>query len=168
MNRINDNLICTGSNERIVRAFVENDVEFLIVGGLAVSWYCVTRQADDMDILVNPTIANSAKIHRALSELNLSGIPESAFANCGKQLQLKEKSEYYADIITPAINGITFDEAKGDSIEGKCFNIPVFIPSIENLIKLKKVAEQQSEKDAAKHRIDIELLTQCLKRIQQA
>ena len=150
MNRIGDNLICTGSNEKIVRAFVANEVEFLIVGGLAVSWYCATRQADDMDILVNPTIANSEKIHRAFAELNLSGITESAFANCGKQLQLKGRSEYYADIITPAINGITFDDAKINAVKGRCFNIPIFIPSIESLIKLKTDAKQQSEKDACK------------------
>ncbi len=160
MNRIGDNLICTGINEGIVRSFVANKVEFLIVGGMAVSWYCEARQADDMDILVNPTAENSQRISLALRELNIS-IGQQEFAGLGKQLPLK--TNFYADIITPAVNGISYDETSSNVTKAKCFEVPVFLPSIENLIRLKEEAALRSEHEAEKHIGDIALLKQCLR-----
>lgn len=55
MNKVNNNLICFGGNEPLIKSFICNEVEFILVGGLAVSWFCSSRQADDMDLLINPT-----------------------------------------------------------------------------------------------------------------
>jgi hypothetical protein len=55
MNKVGDTLMHFGANEQIVREFLSVGVEFIVVGGLAVAWYCPDRQADDMDLLVNPT-----------------------------------------------------------------------------------------------------------------
>jgi hypothetical protein len=83
MNRIGDNLIC-GSNEEIVKVFSAFDVEFILVGGLAISWYCSSRKADDIDILVNPTKENSGKIANALRSLRLvNGFTNDSFASPG-------------------------------------------------------------------------------------
>jgi hypothetical protein len=159
VNRVGDNLICAGVNEGVIRAFVTNEVEYLIVGGLAVSWYCEERQADDLDILVNPTTENSQRISLALSELKIPiGVHE--FAAYGKQLQLK--TNFYADIISPAINGISYIQARTDAIKARCFNMPVLLPSLENLIRLKEEAAHSAENGAAKHMRDIALLKQCL------
>lgn len=69
MNRIGDNLICTGSNQEIVQIFSALDIDFVLIGGLAVAWYCAERQAVDMDLLVNPTNENAARISQALARL---------------------------------------------------------------------------------------------------
>lgn len=158
MNRIEDNLICFEDNARIVRAFVSHSVEFTVVGGLAVSWYCDSRQADDMDLLVNPTRANSENVYIALSKLhlNLMGLARDAFAAYGVQLPLK--GQYYADILTPAKNGLTFEEINSQSIAGKLFNFPVRIPSIAHLIKLKEHAATSEKTKLEKHLKDIEFL----------
>ncbi len=156
MNRIGDNLICVGSNEEIVKAFSAFGVEFILVGGLAVSWYCTSRQAKDMDLLVNPTKENSEKVKNALVSLGLNGFASDAFAKPG--VQAPKKKFYYADIITPARGGLSFEDLMNGSRTGKLFNIPVHIPSVANLIKLKLSAVTSTEKELSKHQQDIVLL----------
>jgi len=50
MNKVGDTLIHNGANEELVRALQSEGVEFVVVRGLAVAWYCSDRQADDMDL----------------------------------------------------------------------------------------------------------------------
>ena len=156
MNRIDGNLICVGQNEEIVKAFSAFGVEFILIGGLAVSWYCTSRQADDMDLLVNPTKENSEKVKNALGNLGLNGFASDAFAKPGVQAPIKKV--YYADIITPARGGLSFEELMNGSNIGNLFNIPVHIPSVANLIKLKESAVASTEKELSKHQQDIVLL----------
>lgn len=85
MNRFDDNLICTSSNEGIVSSFLQFGVEFLVVGGLAMAWHCSSRQADDMDLMVNPTPENSKRVSDALMSLGLSGLHADSFARTGVQ-----------------------------------------------------------------------------------
>lgn len=156
MNRIGDNLLCEGSNKEIVNAFSSFGVEFILVGGLAVSWYCSSRQANDMDVLVNPTKENSEKVINVLGSFGLNGFVSDSFAKPGVHASIKEF--HYADIITPARGSLTFEELMKDSIMGMLFNIAVHIPSIENLIKLKESAVASTEKELSKHQQDIVLL----------
>jgi hypothetical protein len=134
MNRIGDTLFHYGSNKEIILEFNKNDVEFLLIGGLAISWYCPTRVVDDMDILVNPTKLNSKKIFNSLLNINCRLDDEMSFAAEGVQLPLK--NHYYVDIITPPKNGFAFSEVYQDSLNINFFDVPVKIPSISSLIKL--------------------------------
>ena len=88
MNKVGDTLIHTGANEELVRSFIENGVEFILIGGLAVAWYCADRQAADMDLLVNPTPENSERISRVLSRLRMNGLDPDSFARLGLQVRL--------------------------------------------------------------------------------
>jgi len=160
MNRIGDNLQHTGSNEEIIKTLSENEVDFILVGGLAVSWYCSSRQADDMDILVNPTKENSIKVKNALAALNINSFSKDAFSKLGVQAPIKR--HYYADIITPSSNGPTFEELIIDSVMGNIFHIPIRIPSITNLIKLKQIAIAREKEVLSKHEEDIRLLKNAL------
>ena len=158
MNRIGDNLHHTGSNEEIVKALTKYEAEFILVGGLAVSWYCSTRQADDMDILVNPTQENSIRVSSALGSLSipLNGFGNDSFSKYGVQAPIKK--HYYADIITPSKEGLNYDELMLNSVVGSLFNIPIHIPTSENLIKLKEHAIASEGSEISKHQEDIMLL----------
>jgi len=156
MNRFGDNLICTGANEEIVRAFAHFSVDFVVVGGLAMAWHCASRKADDMDLMVNPTAGNSERVAAALSTLGLSGFDVDSFAKAGVQAQLKQR--HYADILTPAKKGLTFEAISEDAVRGTLFSIPVRIVSRDSLIQLKRDAMAKSEQGAEKHARDIELL----------
>lgn len=156
MNRIGDSLFCTGANEELIRALTSNAAEFIVIGGLAVAWHCPNRQADDMDLLVNPTLDNSDRICRALSKLNLSGYSSTSFARPGLQVPLKQI--HYAELLTPREGDPSYSEVAADAVEAKVFNIPVRVASVASLIRQKERAVVSGESGKDKHLTDIQLL----------
>jgi hypothetical protein len=165
MTKIGDSLMHFGGNEPLVRALIAHRVEFLVIGGLAVSWYCHDRQADDMDILVNPTAENSERIYAALSSLGLTEFSPVSFSRSSIQAPLKN-AFFYAELLTPKNGGPTYDECTLELVKGKLYGIPVDIVGLEALIRLKEHAVEQHERAGSgevltKHRNDLD----CLKRL---
>lgn len=156
MNRIDDNLISTGANREIVVAFSEYSVEFIVIGGLAVAWYCPQRQADDMDLLVNPTLENSERISQALGRLRLSGFSKQSFSKLGLQAPLKQL--HYAELLTPRKDGPSFSVVAEGAKKGRLFGIPALIASPASLIALKELAVASERAAMQKHLNDIECL----------
>lgn len=156
MNRVDDSLYCTGANERIVKSFIDEGVEFIVIGGLAVSWYLPSRLADDMDLLVNPTVENSERIARALTNVGIHSHDRNSFAELGVQASIKK--DFYCEIITPKHDGPTFGEIAKNALQAKLFRIPILIPSVSALIRLKEHAVNSDESIAEKHQNDIDLL----------
>jgi hypothetical protein len=158
-NRVGDNLIHVGENEELVRELVSASVKFVLIGGLAVAWYCPERQADDMDLLVEPSLENSTRISSALSKLRLSGISADSFARLGLQVPLK--SYYYAELLTPTKEMPTYSEVEAGALPAKLFSMPVLVASIPSLIAMKKAAITATAKHSEKHLRDIALLQKC-------
>lgn len=156
MNRIGDNLVHTGSNKKIVMEFSKNNVEFVLIGGLAVAWYCPDRQADDMDLLVNCTEQNSIKVSKALASILSSPPSENAFAK--PDVKIRINHYYYADVMTQAGGGLSYQELLKTSEPANLFNIPISVPSKDSLIILKKHTIEREKGDIQKHKNDIELL----------
>jgi hypothetical protein len=155
-NRIGDNLIHFGSNEALVRALTDVRAKFVVVGGLAIAWHCPDRQADDMDLLVEPTVENSALITRALGNLHLTGFSVTSFAKLGLQVPLKQT--YYAELLTPQEGASSFSDIEARSIDARLFSIPVRLASVSTLLEMKKRAVASAEEQRDKHERDIELL----------
>ena len=170
MHRDSNNLITSHIHNVIIEPFTSKGIEFIVVGGLAVRWYCPTRQPDDMDLLVNNTMDNSKKVVDILNGINkLENLERDFFAKPGKRLHIKEYPK--ADIMTRHPSELTFEELTKGAITRKptLNGFAVKIPSVENLIRMKETAilstgqdpnknEQQKEKEIKKHKQDIELL----------
>ena len=159
MNKVGDTLLHFGANEGLVRGLVDAGVEFVVVGGLAVAWYCASRQADDMDLLVNPTPENSSRIASVLGDLNVRGFVADSFARLGLQVPLKQT--YYAELLTPEKGGATYAEIADTSVAAKLFSIPVRLASVSSLIAMKTRAATAAEAQRGKHQADLELLGKC-------
>ena len=67
---------------RDLREFIEclnsNEVEYLIVGALAVSWHGFARYSADVDFLIRPSQANAVRVLRALSQFGFGSLDISA------------------------------------------------------------------------------------------
>lgn len=150
------NLVHFGANEELVRALLTTGVKFVIVRGLAIAWYCPERQADDMDLLVEPSAENSARVAAALASLRLHGFTADSFAKVGLQVPLK--GVYYAELLTPAQDSPAFSETEAKAVQAKLFNLPVLVASISTLIAMKKRAAQAESAQREKHLSDIGLL----------
>jgi hypothetical protein len=59
-------------HERLLRKFLVNNVEFVMIGGHAAIYHGVRRTTSDLDILVRPTEENGRRILQALSDLKLN------------------------------------------------------------------------------------------------
>ena len=155
-NRIGNNLVHFGANEELVRALSNAGVRFVVVGGLAVAWYCPERQADDMDLLVEPTSENSERIALVLTKLRIVGFSPESFAKPGLQVPLKQT--FHAELLTPQQEAPTFSEIEAGAVDAKLFNIPVRLASVLTLIEMKKRAVQSATEQQEKHLKDIVLL----------
>jgi hypothetical protein len=156
VHRVNDNLLHWNSNEELVRALVAHDVEFVLIGGLAIAWYCASRQADDMDLLVAPTLENSKRIYGALASLDLANFAADSFAKNAVQARIKDR--YYAELLTPATGGPTFEEVAQSAAPASLLGIPVRVPSREMLVRLKLHSIGAKHDGRDKHFADVELL----------
>ncbi|MDZ7937289.1 MAG: hypothetical protein U5M53_02990 [Rhodoferax sp.] len=109
-----------------------------------------------MDLLVDSTPENSARISAALGSLNLNGFSSNAFTKSGLQIPLKQT--YYAELLTPQEEAPSFSEVEHQAVDAKLFNIAVRVASIRILIEMKKRAIASADEQYAKHVRDIELL----------
>lgn len=123
----------------LLAAFVEHGVRFLVVGAHALAAHGVPRVTGDMDVWVQPTKTNAARIWRALADfgarLGTLDIAESDFTSPEQVVQLG-LPPYRIDILT-SISGVSFDEAWQGRLEATLFEVPVAILGREAFIRNK-------------------------------
>ncbi|HXM44118.1 MAG TPA: hypothetical protein VN924_22980 [Bryobacteraceae bacterium] len=98
-----------------LREFVEllnsNGVEYLVVGGFAVSYHGFARYTGDIDFLVRPSEENSHRVLATLAQFGFGrvGIQAEDFQSTGKVVQLGVPPNRI-DILT-SISGVSFEDA---------------------------------------------------------
>ena len=139
-------LYITGQNTCLLEALNKFGVEHLVIGGLAVSFYCPQREVDDLDLLINPTLENAKKVEAALVSL---GIASSEYIKLTKpKIQIQLKTLHYADIVTPE-EDFDFKSLYSNSIMVEANEVPVCLPSIDDLIRLKSTDREKDLRDVA-------------------
>ncbi len=101
----------------LLRAFNENGVKYLVVGGYAFGVYAEPRATKDLDLLIRPDDANGAAVYRALTQYGapLDGLSPQDFVD-GSTFQIGQPPAR-VDILQ-RIDGLTFDEAWQNRIQG--------------------------------------------------
>lgn len=135
-----------------LRLLVSHRVRFLLVGGHAVAGHGEPRLTEDLDVFVEPTLENAAKLRAALVEFGFGDTAPSveALAEQGKIFMLGRKP-WRIDMLT-AIDGVTFEEAWADKVEAAFENGPLYVIGRASLIKNKRASGR------AKDLADIESL----------
>ena len=155
-NRDGDNMTHHGGNTRLLSALNSCGVRFVVIGGLAVAWHCNGRDADDMDLLIDAAGDNPRRVATSLRELGIPAIDESLFAKRGLQVPLKH--DLYADLLTPLVDGQSYEEIEASAVHGMINRIPVRFASVPALILMKRRAISAGGLVASKHLRDLELL----------
>jgi hypothetical protein len=139
-----------------LREFIEclnsNEVEYLVVGALAVSWHGFPRYSADIDFLIRPSDANAARVLRALSQFGFGSLDISAddLTHLGKVIQLGYEPNRI-DLMT-SVTGVSFDDAWDDRAPGDLDGLPV------NFIGRSSLLRNKDATGRAKDRIDAEEL----------
>jgi len=142
----------------MIKIFLEEQVRFLLVGGISINLYGYIRATKDMDLWIEANKENALKVFKALAKFGapMQDISVQDFEKEGMIFQIGI-DPIRIDIIT-TITGVKFEEAiqnaKIMEIDG--INIPTI--SIQDLIKNKKASGRH--KDLA----DVEVLEKIMEK----
>jgi len=124
-----------------------HNVQYLIVGGYAIAFHSRPRFTDDIDIWIKASQENAVNVLHVLESFGFptEGITPDDLSTHEKILQLGLPPQRI-DILT-SIDGVDFPDAWNNRIDGRFADIPVFILSLEDLMK-NKIASAR-DKDLA-------------------
>ncbi len=124
------------------RAFIEllnlNEVEYLIVGALALAYHGLPRYTGDLDILVRNSPRNAKRLEVALAGFGLDSLGLSAedFVDSYQVIQLGIPP-LRIDLLT-SITGVSFDEAWAERVQDMLGGIRANFIGRQSLIQNKK------------------------------
>jgi len=122
----------------LLRAFTAADVRFLVVGAYALALHGRPRATGDLDLWVEATADNAARVMRALGEFGapLADIRQEDFASPGVVYQLGV-APGRIDILTE-LTALTFAEAWADKVRRPFGEVDVHFIGRESLIRNKR------------------------------
>ena len=142
----------------MIKIFLEEQVQFLLVGGISINLYGYIRTTKDLDLWVQASGENAPKVVKALAKFGapMQDISVQDFESEGTIFQIGVEP-IRIDVITK-IAGVKFEEAIQNAkiMEIEELNVPTI--SLPDLIKNKKASGRL--RDLA----DAEILTKILER----
>ena len=136
----------------LLRILNEFEVEYLIVGGYAVMKYTEPRFTKDLDVWIGNSPRNSARVYDALANfgapLRNDGVTPETFT--------KDKVVYQIGVapvridISTHIDGLAFDAAWQNRVQGTIFGVPVDFISLADLIANKQSTGRSSDLEHVK------------------
>ncbi|MBU0672625.1 MAG: hypothetical protein KJ732_06330 [Candidatus Margulisbacteria bacterium] len=138
--------------EELLRSFNKHKVKFCIVGAYALAFHAQPRYTKDMDILIEASTKNGAKIIKALKDFGFGTLKLSAndFTKEKQVVQLGY-DPVRIDLLT-SVEGCTFKEVWQHKKAGEYGEIKVYFIGRNELIKNKKALSRPQDK------VDLELL----------
>jgi hypothetical protein len=136
----------------LLALFNAHHVEYLIVGGYALAFHGAPRFTGDLDIFVQPGMANAQRILTALAAFGFAsvGLTPSDFERPDQVVQLGVPP-VRVDLLT-SITDVSWDEAWAGRIAGSYGDMPVYYLGREQFIANKRATGRT--KDLA----DLEML----------
>ncbi len=147
---------------RFLKSLLKFKVKFLIIGGHASIYYGVRRTTSDLDILIEPTIANGERLLTAFESLHLEVpniLPEEFCSN----LILSFGFEPNAIDILNYTPGIEFETVYNNSISVEISGMNVPMIDIRDLIRNKESLNRDGEK-ALLDKYDAEVLKKIIQK----
>ncbi len=122
----------------LLRAFVEHDVRFLIVGAYALGVHGRPRATGDLDVWVEPASDNAARVMQALRQFGapLEQVTEDDFSRPGIVFQMG-LPPLRIDVLTE-LSGLTFDEAWPGRARANFGPVTVDVIGRDDFIKNKR------------------------------
>lgn len=117
----------------------ENGVEYLLIGGTLAIAYGVPRVTKDIDIFINPTLDNAARLLAALKKI---GMGTADLTNAGDICSAEVtifKDFIRLDVLT-SVTGLEFGKAWQNKVYLSLDDIDIPAISLDDLIKAKKAS----------------------------
>ena len=133
----------------LLSAFIDANVEFLVVGGYAMAVHRLPRATKDLDLWVKPSADNASRVLKALDVFGAPrhGLTETDLQTAGTIYQVGVPPNR-VDLIT-VVDGVRFEDAWRDraSVEIEGLSIPV-IGRVQLILNKRTVGRPQDLLDA--------------------
>jgi hypothetical protein len=129
----------------LLRALNANAAKYIIIGAHALGVHLEPRTTKDLDLFVRSDPENARAVFRALAQFGapLQGMSEADFSD-GTTFQIGVPPDRI-DILQ-RIDGVTFDEAWKNRIEGTIDGeVPAYVMSKDDLIRNKLAAGREQD-----------------------
>lgn len=130
----------------MLQVLLGQGVKFLLVGAYAMGAHGFPRATGDIDIWVEPSVENSAKVYRSMTVFGapLHEIDETTFTTPGVVFQIGVAPRRI-DIIT-TISGVRFDEAYQQRQIVEIEGLPIPTLSLSDLIQNKRATGRDKDR----------------------
>lgn len=121
------------------------EVRYLIIGGYAVAWYGRPRYTKDLDVWVDPELANGQQLVKALETFGFSslGLTAEDFARPEVIVQLGY-APHRIDLLTSAA-GLEFQEAWKDRERVEVDGVTINLVSLRHLLANKRAVGRHQD-----------------------
>ena len=143
--------------KRILAAFGRHNVEYVLVGGMALAAQGLVRATRDIDVVVSPAVENVERLKAALRELfddpEIDGIRADELAGDYPAIQyVPPGCDFWIDILARLGEAFRFSNVESEEcmIEG----VPVSVATPRMLYRMKKDTVRPQD------RLDAEVLRQ--------
>ncbi len=150
---------------RLLKAFKKHIVKFLIIGGHASIYHGVRRSTSDLDILVEPSRVNGARVIEALNSLGLE-VPEIDPKEFETNLALGFGFDPDSVDIINFTPGLDFKKVYNNSVNANFEGVEVQLIDIRDLITNKQSLKRSGEKSLI-DQYDVEVLKKIIERKKQ-
>lgn len=135
--------------EGLLKLLKEHKVDFVIIGATAFPVHGYARATLDIDIFIRPTKINAERTHQALKAFgyDVTDIKEEDLLK--KKLLIRQ---YLVETdIHPFVKGISFEEVWKNRVRAKFGSTFVNFASLEDLIRMKRVAGRAKDLEDLKY-----------------
>lgn len=133
---------------RICRALNEAGARYLLIGGFAVVAHGAGRFTKDIDLLIDDSPENVARVKQALAVLEDNAAREVDDEDVRNYTVVRVADEVIVDLMGRAC-GLSYSDAAADSETIERDGVVIPLPSPSTLIKLKDTARPQDAVDRA-------------------
>lgn len=129
----------------IFRSLAEHEVDYVLIGGIAVQTHGHVRTTSDADLIPSPDPENLARLSNSLNALGASALnpgheKEEINASMLPRATIWQFTTRAGgvDVMREVPGGRSFEELRSDALEVKLDNITVPVVGLEDLIRMKE------------------------------
>jgi hypothetical protein len=146
------------SFEKLLARLADGEVQFIVVGGVAVTLHGYVRLTEDVDILIEPSEENVSRLLAALADFGQGFARELStadFTDDEGAIRIVEESEQSQLDVFTRMSGLRFADLIGDADSFDLGNRPIRYASKAALIRLKGNSSRDKDRidAAALHRL---------------
>jgi hypothetical protein len=126
-------------------ALISRHVRFVLVGGHAVAGHGEPRLTEDLDVFVEPTLANARRLREALVDFGFEAVapPAKELATPDRIFMLGRKP-WRIDVLT-GIDGVTFREVWATRVVAEFAASPLYVIGRAALMANKRAAARDKD-----------------------